>query len=87
MNIFKKIFNKKKNKVHFYIARDKDGDLTLWMGKPTRLLEAGKWYGYNEITYIATNSIIRFYNLNPKDFDNLIWGDGPVEVFLNMDNL
>lgn len=86
MNIFSKIFNKNKNKVHFYVAKDKDGDLTLWMGKPKRYLTSKQWYGYNSITYITQNSNIRLYNINPKDYDNLKWEDEPVEVFLNFDN-
>lgn len=86
MNIFSKFFNKRKNKVHFYVARDKDGDINLWMGKPERLSLSEQWYGYNEITWITKNSYIRFYNINPKDFQNLKWEDEPVEVFLNLED-
>lgn len=85
MNIFSKIFNKKKNKVHFYIARDKSGKLVLWLGKPRRAPLSELWYGYNGITWITTVDNIRIYNLNPKDFNNLKWEDEPVEVFLNME--
>lgn len=76
----------KTNKVHFYIARDKDGDLTIWMRKPRRVLWDGRWYGNNEIAYITSNEGISLYNLNPKDFDNLKWEDEPVEVFLNSED-
>lgn len=86
MNIFKKIFNKKKNKVHFYIARDKSGELVLWFGKPKRASSAELWYSYNGITWITDRvSDFHLYNLNPKDFDNLKWEDEPVEVFLNIE--
>lgn len=74
----------KTSKVHFYIARDKDGDLTIWMGKPRRSLWDRCWYGNNESAYITSNESISLYNLNPKDFDNLKWEDEPVEVFLNL---
>ena len=86
MNIFSKIFNKKSNKVHFYVVKDNDGDLTLWMGKPKRFYPSKYWYGHNATTFIAKNSNIRFYNINPKDYDNLKWEDEPVEVFLNLEN-
>ena len=84
MNIFSKIFNKNKNKKYFYVVKDKDGDLTLWMGKPKRFYHSKNWCGYNVITYIAKNSNLRFYNINPKDYDTLKWEDEPVEVFLNL---
>ena len=86
MNIFSKIFNKKKNKVHFYVVRDNNGDLNLWMGKPRRVPVAERWVGYNEVTWITSSDNIRAYNLNPKDFDNLKWEDEPIEVFVNMED-
>lgn len=85
MNIFNKIFNKKKNKVHFYVVRDNNGDLNLWMGKPQRASLSKLWYGYNEVTWIATSDLFHFYGINSSDFDNLKWEDEPVEVFLNME--
>lgn len=75
-----------KNKVHFYVARDKDGDLTIWMRKPRRVLLDGRWYGNNEIAYITSNKGLPLYNLNPKDYDNLKWEDEPIEVFLNLED-
>lgn len=85
MNIFNKIFNKKKNRVHFYIARDAEGDLTLWLAKPYRAPLSGLWFGHGKITCIATTDNIHLYNLCPKDFDNLKWEDDPIEVFLNLE--
>lgn len=73
-----------KNKVHFYVARDKSGELYLWLGKPKRAVLSELWYGYNEITWLASTDEIYLYNLNPKDYDNLKWEDEPVEVFVNM---
>lgn len=76
---------RKKNKVHFYITRNKDGKLFLWIGKPRRVPVVKRWVGYNEVTWITSSDNIRAYNLNPKDFDNLKWEDEPKEVFLNME--
>lgn len=83
MNIFNKIFNKKKNKVHFYITRDIDGDLILWIGKPKRDSLYKIWRGYGRVTWLASTDEIYLYNLNPKDFGNLKWEDEPIEVFVN----
>ena len=70
-----------KNKIHFYVARDKDGKLWLYIGEPIR--------GYN--TFVsALNIDLTHYNfhslgLNKNDYDSLKWEDEPVEVFLNME--
>lgn len=86
VNIFSKIFNKKKNKVHFYVTKDKNGVLILWFGKPKRAVLSELWYGCDEVNWITDRvSDFHLYNLNPKDFDNLKWEDEPVEVFLNME--
>lgn len=75
---------KPKNNVHFYIVKDKNEDLTLWIGKPKRNLVSEEWYGYNPITCITTNKNITLYNLNQEDYANLKWEDEPIEVFLNL---
>lgn len=75
-----------KNNVHFYIARDVEGDLTLWLEKPYRATISGIWCGHDRITCIATTDQIYLYNLCPKDFDNLKWEDEPVEVFINLED-
>lgn len=73
---------KKKNKVHFYVARDEDKTLWLFLGKPIR--------EYNcYITKICGSVISNSYNfkdfgLNPDDFKDLKREDEPVEVFLNL---
>ena len=73
------------NKVHFYIARDKDGDiLCLYLGKPIRA------YGYfmpcESGMLVTCKSKFHEFGLNPDDFKNLKWEDEPVEVFLNLEN-
>ena len=73
----------KKNNVHFYVAREKNGILLLFFGKPYRT----KAYNYTEkpqsLPY--TGAYISNFGLNEEDFANLKWGDEPVEVFLDMD--
>lgn len=74
------------NKVHFYVARDKDGTLRLYMGKPIRrdsdfvscLEEGGKCMGHG--------SKLRMYGLNENDYKDLKWEDEPLEVFVTMED-
>lgn len=76
---------KPRNKVHFYVARDKDGSLWLYAGKPFRdedyfcvspekKVMVLSWYGFEG------------FGLNKNDYDNLKWEDEPVEVFLNLED-
>ena len=75
---------KTKNNVHFYVARDENKTLWLFLGKPIR--------DYNcYITKICGSVISNSYNfkhfgLNIDDFKDLKWEDEPVEVFLNMED-
>lgn len=80
-------FSKKRNRVHFYVARDKDGSLFLHIGKPIR----GKTEFYSELYYNHVEFYCRDYSfgvfgLNKNDYVNLKWEDEPVEVFLNMED-
>lgn len=71
-----------RNNVHFYVARDKDGELYLYMGKPIRISdEFITCYGGN---IIEEAKVFLDYGLNENDYANLKWEDEPVEVFLNM---
>ena len=73
-----------RNKVHFYVARDKTGELFLYMGKPFRSIE--RFHAcYNGCIITDINSFYDF-DLNKNDFDNLKWEDEPVEVFINMED-
>ena len=38
-----------RNKVHFYVARNKNGELNVYLNKPLRNKEKGYWYQYNYI--------------------------------------
>ena len=73
-----------KNKVHFYVARDKDGKLWLYMGKPVRCNDAfiADLSKGNTLTHIN----FRCFGLNESDYLNLKWEDEPIEVFLNLEN-
>ena len=75
---------KTKNNVHFYVARDENKTLWLFLGKPIR--------DYNcYITEICGSVISKSYNfkhfgLNTDDYKDLKWEDEPVEVFLNLED-
>ena len=73
-----------RNKVHFYVARDKIGTIWLYMGKPKR----DKCSFCSTESSIAIISSTYFYKigLNEKDYYNLKWEDEPVEVFLNLED-
>ena len=73
-----------KNKVHFYVARDKIGDLYLYIGKPIRGRHAYKSKSDGVIQLNWLN--VKKYGLNEHDYDNLKWEDEPVEVFINMED-
>lgn len=72
------------NKVHFYVARDKSGDLWLYIGKPFR--DDIEFYSdYKKGVFCLTYNI-EYYGLKYEDYDYLKWEDEPVEVFLNLED-
>ena len=76
--------NKKpKNKVHFYVARDKNGSLALYLGKPFRGNTNFYADSLNGVFCLTYN--IDHFGLKYEDFDSLKWEDEPIEVFLNME--
>lgn len=75
----------KSNNVHFYVARDKNGALYLYMGKPFR--EGNVFLSsITRGTALSCNSHLVLYGLNENDYDYLKWEDEPVEVFLNLED-
>ena len=78
--------SKKINRVHFYVARDKDGIIYLYIGKPKR--RYGCFLGsYRERSVaIIDEDDFKMFGLNPNDFKNLKWEDEPVEVFINIED-
>ena len=69
-----------RNKVHFYVARERNGNLWLHLGKP---IERKNDFVDVHGTILPSNNF-RKYGLNRRDYANLKWEDGPVEVFINM---
>lgn len=78
--------SKKINRVHFYVARDKDGFIYLYIGNPKR--RHGCFVGsYRERSVaIIDENDFKMFGLKSDDFKDLKWEDEPVEVFLNMED-
>lgn len=76
----------KSNKVHFYVARDKDKILCLYLEKPIKDEDCGIYLPCKKGNIITDISRFKDFNLNPNDFINLSFDDNPVEVFLNLEN-
>ena len=77
----KLIQNKPRNRVHFYVARDKNGDLWLYLGKPLR----GDTVFYTSYKVVCLADDLSRFGLKYEDFDSLKWEDEPIEVFLNIE--
>lgn len=77
-------FSKKRNRVHFYVARDMDGGFYLYLGKPFR--GDGEFHGNNNANVFTLTGDFRSFGLNKNDYKNLHWKDEPVEVFVNMED-
>ena len=82
INIFPKK-NNTKNNVHFYVARDENGLLWLYLCKPIRSGRTFKTIPRGSI--IESQIHFHKYGLNVNDYTNLKWEDRPVEVFLNLE--
>ena len=77
-------FSKKRNRVHFYVARDDKGRLWLYISKPIRAA-LGFIPNING-RILALEGEFSKYGLDTNDYDNLKWEDDPVEVFVNMED-
>ena len=75
--------SKNRNRVHFYVARDMDGELYLYLGKPLR--DNSEFHG-NHVNVFTLGGKFRSFGLNKNDYKNLHWKDEPVEVFVNMED-
>lgn len=73
---------KSKNNVHFYVARDKNGKLWLYINKPIRAKDVFISAINIDLTYRNCNYI----GLNKNDYADLKWDDEPIEVFINMED-
>ena len=79
-------FLKKRNRVHFYVARDKSGLLNLYIGKPERAYSCFLATGGACICRMEKECNFKKFGLKTDDFKDLKWEDEPVEVFLNMED-
>ena len=75
--------SKKINRVHLYVARDMDGIIFLYLGKPIRGI-AG-FHGFRDKNSFALTHNLKRFGLNENDYKDLKWEDEPVEVFLNIE--
>ena len=75
---------KSENNVHFYVARDKNGDLYLYLSKPVR---SGFCF-YPDFCgrLIASEPNFKNFDLKVEDFKDLKREDESVEVFLNLNS-
>ena len=74
-----------KNRAHFYVARDKDGGLYLYLGKPFR--GSSEFYGNpDKGSSFLTYHNFEYFGLNENDYENLKWEDEPLEVFVTMED-
>ena len=78
----KKLSIKSKNNVHFYVARDKNGKLWLYINKPIRVKDVFVSAINIDLTYRNCN----YLGLNKNDYADLKWDDEPIEVFINMED-
>ena len=77
--------NEPRNKVRFYVARDMDGVLYLYISKPFR--DHIQFHPNIRNGVIVLNRYnYKKFGLNEDDYANLKWEDEPVEVFLNMED-
>lgn len=85
MVIYEIKLRKPRNKLHFYVTRDRDALLNLWINKPSRGITT--WCEEERRSrHIAVERYFELFALNPSDYDNLKWEDEPVEVFLNLED-
>ena len=83
----KKPRNKKPlNNVRFYVARDKNGTLWLYLGKPFRGENENAFVPQKNGCSLAYNSLLKHLGLNIDEYRDLKWEDEPVEVFLNLED-
>ena len=74
------------NRVHFYVARDKDGTLYLYIGKPIRVDNRFSPNPIEGIIALGCGCNLQWYGLNENNYKDLKWEDEPLEVFVNMED-
>ena len=76
--------NSLKNHVHFYVARDRNGELLLYMGKPFRGID--RFHPCQNGCIITNEDNFSNFRLNKDDYNSLKWEDEPIEVFINIED-
>lgn len=76
------IITHRKNNVHFYVARHKNGALWLYLGKPIREQDIFNENIHGRIMFRGRR--FKDIGLNVKDYKELKWEDEPIEVFVNI---
>lgn len=77
--------SKKINRVKFYVARDKNGLLYLYVGNPERAYSCFLPHCGACVCLLEKEYDFKKFGLNTDYFKDLKWEDEPVEVFVNMD--
>lgn len=75
-----------KNNVRFYIARDKNKELWLYLGKPIREEESGYFLCKKNCSIVCHESNFEGLGLNTDNYKDFKWEDEPVEVLLNLED-
>ena len=78
--------SKKINRVKFYVARDKNSLLYLYIGNPERAYSCFLSHCGFCVCRLENEYDFKKIGLNTDDFKDLKWEDEPVEVFLNMED-
>ena len=79
-----RLLKKQRNNVHFYVAKDMNSILWLYLDKPIR--KSYSFFSSDRGKILVSSYEFSKYGLNIHDFDYLKWEDEPVEVFLNLEN-
>lgn len=78
--------SKKINRVKFYVARDKNGLLYLYVGNPERAYSCFLSHCGACVCRLENEYDFKKFGLNTDYFKDLKWEDEPVEVFVNMED-
>ena len=74
------------NRVHFFVARDMDGRLFLYIGKPIRVDNRFSPNPIEGIIALGCGCNLQWYGLNENNYKDLKWEDESLEVFVNMED-
>lgn len=73
------------NRIHFYAARDKNGLLHFYIGKPDRD-DTEFCTSIHKGVMVLSRYTQEFLGLNEDNYKDLKWEDEPIEVFINMED-